>query len=374
MPPQNLQIGQNGVPSFAQQGQIDWVAFGNTVWNVSTAILQRFADWGIQPVTYGAGLALASRFRMSNSGRQRMAMDQAMPSLRGVPGLDKILWFGFGHQSFVKMMGDNQLGLNCIALCACLAEVYSEDTAACVLESLWDLNKFPEHYEPPYSQFFALVKACSGTVCRSRFGRTLDAMTGHGRWPFGPYREEHDHRHPLRASNAIDIARALDALFQITRGEIETITLLGQNECAFIAAFAHWLFDFTIYVEDEAGEVLFRSYEGLNREDAQVFVRYTKEAGTDVLIKFHADSSAVRRLQIASTIKTLTPTSVSLWDLSKPSQGENQRITRVKLNNPTREHVKGVDHRRKVPREDFGPRGRYRCEWFFSAISVSCRV
>ena len=81
--------------------------------------------------------------------------------------------------------------------------------------------------------------------------------------------------------------------------------------------------------------------------------------------------SAVRRLGRTSTIKTLTPTSVSLWDLSKPSQGENQRITRVKLNKPTREHVRGLDHRRKVPREDFGPRGRYRCKWFFSAIIIS---
>lgn len=84
-----------------------------------------------------------------------------------------------------------------------------------------------------------------------------------------------------------------------------------------------------------------------------------------------APESAVRRLERASTIKTLTPTSVSLWDLSKPSEGEIQRITRVKLNKPTREYVKGVDHRSKVPREDFGPRGRYRCKCFFSAASVS---
>ena len=72
--------------------------------------------------------------------------------------------------------------------------------------------------------------------------------------------------------------------------------------------------------------------------------------------------SAVRRLERASTIKTVTPTSVSLWDLTKPSQGENQRITRVKVNKPIPEYVKGVDHRQKVPREDFGPRGRYRCK------------
>ena len=72
--------------------------------------------------------------------------------------------------------------------------------------------------------------------------------------------------------------------------------------------------------------------------------------------------TAVRGLERASTIKSVTPTSVSLWDLSKPSQGEKQRITRVKLNKPSREYVKGVDHRHIVPSEDFGPRGRYRCK------------
>lgn len=69
---------------------------------------------------------------------------------------------------------------------------------------------------------------------------------------------------------------------------------------------------------------------------------------------------ALRRLQRASTINTNTPTSVCLWDLSKPSEGEMQRITRVKLNKPSREYVKGADHRRRVPCEDFGPRGKYR--------------
>lgn len=275
MPPTNLQIGpawQNGLPSFAQQGQVDWVAFGNTIWSLSAAMLQRFAGSGIQPVTYGAGLALASCFRMSQGGRQRM--DQTMRSLRGVPGLDKILWFGFGHQSFVKMMGDNQLGLNCVALCSCLTEVHSEETAARVLQGLWELNNFPENYEPSHTQYLALVKACSGVVARSGFGRGLDAMTGHGRWlsrrDLFPWQQ-------LKASNAIDIAKALKALFQITRAEVESITLLGQHECAFMAALAHWLFDLAIYIEDDTGEVLFKSYEDLSRAGAQVIVIYTEE-------------------------------------------------------------------------------------------------
>lgn len=305
MPPQSLQIGpawQNGVPSFTQQGQVDWVAFGNTIWSVSGAMLQRFAGSGIQPLTYGAGLALGSRFRMSNGGRQRM--DQTMRSLRGVPGLDKILWFGFGHQSFVKMMGDNQLGLNCLALCSCLTEVHSEETAAHVLEGLWELSNFPDNYEPSHTQFLALVKTCSGVVTRSRFGRDLDAMTGHGLWRFGRNRA---YNSVLKASNAIDIAKALDALFQITRGEVETISLHGQNECAFIAAVAKWLFDLSIYIEDDSGDVFFKSSEELSREDAQVIVIYTEEdeptalqqsttyvlpVGTDVISKYFSNSES----------------------------------------------------------------------------------
>ncbi|KAL8910021.1 MAG: hypothetical protein Q9171_004681 [Xanthocarpia ochracea] len=306
MPPQPLQIGsawENGSPKFVQQGQVDWVAFGNTVWSASAAVLQRFASSGIQPMTFGAGLALASQFRMSDGGRQRM--DQAMQSLRGVPGFGKTLWFGFGYQSFVKVMGESQLGLNTVALCSCLAEVHSEELAARVLAELWKLNRFPEEHEPSYSQFLALVKACSGVVTSSAFNSNLDSMTGYGRWRM------YDDVHPwwgLKASNASDIASALHGLFQITRGKVEKITLLGQNECAFIAALASWLFDLKIFIEDDAGNVFFTSRETPHKAEAQVVVVYTTEdqptalqqstiyilpVGTD-LVSSHTDSSASR--------------------------------------------------------------------------------
>ena len=199
-------------------------------------------------------------------------MDDTMRSLCAVPGWNEILWFGFGYQSFVRMMGQSQLGLNCIALCSCLTEVHSEETAARVFQELWQLNEFPESYEPSYSQILALVKACSGVLARSEFSSVLDAMTGHGLWKFG---RERVTTSILKASNARDIATALDALFKITRNRVDTITLLGQNECAFIAAVAHWLFDLAIYVEDDAGDVLFKSRADLHREGAQVLIIYS---------------------------------------------------------------------------------------------------
>ena len=73
------------------------------------------------------------------------------------------------------------------------------------------------------------------------------------------------------------------------------------------------------------------------------------------------EATARRSLKRSSTINSLTPTSVSIWDLSNPSEGEKHRITRVRLNNSAREYVKGRDHRCKIQREHFGPQGRYRC-------------
>lgn len=74
---------------------------------------------------------------------------------------------------------------------------------------------------------------------------------------------------------------------------------------------------------------------------------------------------AQKRLERASSINSVTPTSVSLWDLSKPSEGEKQKIMRVKVNKSPREAVKGRDDRWKVAREDLGPRGKYRCRSLF---------
>lgn len=126
-----LNIGsssQNGTPSFVQQGQVDWVAFGNTLWSTSSAILQRFASAEVQPITFGAGIALASQFKLDRLGNQRM--HDVLDNLEGAPGFGKFLWFEFDVRSFLRVMGDSQLGVQCIALCSCLTEVHGPHTSA----------------------------------------------------------------------------------------------------------------------------------------------------------------------------------------------------------------------------------------------------
>ena len=264
-----LEIGQSSsgnAASFIQNGQVDWVAFGNTIWSTSAAVLQRFASAGVQPATYGAGLALASQLRLDRVGNQRM--HNALDNLRGISGFDKLLWFGFGVRSFVRVMGDTQLGVNCIALCSTLAELHGEDASAWILEELWKSHSYPQQYLPSHAQFTALVKACSGVLAKTSFSSTANRMLAHDldpkRLTILPY-----------ISNVEDIAKALQALFNISRGAVSRISITGCLECAFIAALARWLFNFKVYVEDEAGKVV---YEDASPEEAQVVVTYSGEA------------------------------------------------------------------------------------------------
>ena len=134
----SLQIGsqwRGGNPPFMQQGQVDWVAFGNTIWTASSAVLQRFAAAGIQPATYGAGLVLFSQMRLDRVGQVRM--EKVIRSLKSISGFGKVLWFGFKYQNFVHTMAETVPGLKCLAICACLAEAHSEGLAAWVLAELW---------------------------------------------------------------------------------------------------------------------------------------------------------------------------------------------------------------------------------------------
>lgn len=192
---------------FVQQGQVDWVAFGNSIYSASVATIQRLASAGVQPPTHAAGLALACQFRLSDLGQRRM--DEALQNLKSFPGFEGILHFGFGIQSFVRLLGETQHGINCIALCSCLVDAHDAGTAAGVLKELWHVLEFPEEYEPAYAQFYALVKACSGVVSASTFGSTMSIMLGDLRSRNGQL--------PI-ISGPKGIAKVLDGLFKLSKG------------------------------------------------------------------------------------------------------------------------------------------------------------
>jgi hypothetical protein len=270
MSSQALQIGNSSAnPGFVQQGQVDWVAFANSTISASISVMQRCSAAGVQPVTVAGGLALGSRFELDKKGAQNM--DVALKDLSGVFGYDKLLYYGFGYRSFVNILTETKVGVNLVALCACLVDMHGIEIAADVLAALWKLEAFPEQFEPAISQFNALATACAGVVAATAFGQIGDIMLGDLR-KLTPGKSIVTGIPMGSISNADDIAKALHGLFRISRGTLEYIEVVGGANCSFIGALAHWLLDLTVHVEDDAGTPIYQNT--LDRESAQVRIRY----------------------------------------------------------------------------------------------------
>ncbi|KAL8859971.1 MAG: hypothetical protein Q9178_003520 [Gyalolechia marmorata] len=252
-------------PGYDLTAALRYVSY--SIWSTSSVTLQRFASAGVQPITFGAGLAIASAFTLDRVGKERM--HSAMENLQGFWSFEKLLFFGFGARSFLHVMADAQSGVNCIALCSALSEVHNEHAAAWILDDLWKLYGYPPQFLPSHSQLTALVKACSGVLSRTEFSHICGTMLGHTLEIV-----------PTDMSNVEDIAKALRGLFRVSQGELARITVMGGNNCAFIAGFAHWILNLKVYVGDEAGRLI---YQDSDLEEVQLVVTYCREASLSLI-------------------------------------------------------------------------------------------
>ena len=151
---------QGGAVGFVTSGSIDWVAFSQSILTVSTGVLQHFASAGVQPSTYQSVMLIGSQFQLSYLGEQRLQAE-----IDGLSGIAvHSLFMGFGYKSLVRELWDIPGGVNCLALCTCLAEAHSESDSAWVLIELWRLLECPESYSPSQVQLMSLVKSCAGVT------------------------------------------------------------------------------------------------------------------------------------------------------------------------------------------------------------------
>lgn len=178
VPPGSLQIGtsRDGTLSFVTQGQVDWIAFGSTIWQVSSAVLQQFVSAGVQPVTLEATLAIVNNFELDCLGRQ--CVEQSLVSLRYEHGFNRVLFFSFRYRSFVRILAETELSINIITLCCCLSQSHVVELSAAVLGEIWQELDYPAQYKPSHHQFVLLVKTCAGTLTTSTFDDTVNLMLG----------------------------------------------------------------------------------------------------------------------------------------------------------------------------------------------------
>ena len=198
-------------------------------------------------------------------------MEEAIARLRGHTVFQDLLWVGFGYRSLVHTMATTVGGIKCIALCGCLADVHSPRSAASIMQQLWKEYEFPDQYQPSHSQLLALVSICSGAIVRTPFTQIMDIMLGDMLW-----KRQRDFRGMVpEASGPGDIAKALRGLFQLSKSKIDSISIVGSGECAFMAALAHWLFDFKLLVENGEGETIFSNIS--KAEKVQVHIQYSPQ-------------------------------------------------------------------------------------------------
>lgn len=299
-------MSNNSIAGFSQQGQLDYVAVGNSVLSGANLVLQRFADAGIQPMTHQAGLAISTQFRLGELGTQRVR--DALSRIRPYHGFESILWFGFGHKSYLALLIDQELGLNCAALCACLGETYGAARAAQLLQALWRTYDFPIDLEPSRSQYRALVSNCSGFLLSTPFPDIVQRMAG-------PYKDDDYVLASISFTTSTDLAKALNALFQVSKGALTAIEVHGGRDIAFLAAISYWLLDLNVWVKMHDGSTIFSNC--LHREQASVRLHYADVDGAQSsLIQVSATTFVLRSVEDLITDDPYSPITFRInWDV-----------------------------------------------------------
>ena len=271
---------------FQQQGQLDYVAMSNSIVSSTVLMAQRLAAAGISQITHQAGLAMSTRFRLGQMGQMRVS--EALKNLREYYGFDRVLWFGFGHKSFLALLTEHQAGVNCAALCASLAEAYGVDRSAQLLQALWRVQGFSELLEPSRHQFRALVQGCSGLFLATPFPDVLRRMAG-------PCAQDNYDYDLTVGSRSEDWARAVDAIFQVSKGDMKAIRIYGGRDLSFLGAIAHWLFDLRVWVELPDGSVTFANCR--SPEQINVYLHYADVNNSDDLIKISSTTLVLKSIE-----------------------------------------------------------------------------
>ncbi|KAI9888847.1 MAG: hypothetical protein M1814_006197 [Vezdaea aestivalis] len=258
--------GSSGRRSFAQQGQVDWVALSGTTVQLSVAVLARLSRAGVEEFTIQIGRAICSSFAISSPGQIRVM--EAVGSLKKYGSFDNVLWFGFGVKDIITNLSDTEEGLALIALSSALATSFGPIFAAQTLRMLCLQRQAPRELIPSLRQWKALVCLCEPILSSSKFSLLV---SGFSRLLYV------SHATPIVSEDSSDIfAKAIIALADISNGKITNATFIGQGYCAWLAAFAEWILSLAVEIVNEHGDCSYRSGPNSEHRLAQVTIVCSK--------------------------------------------------------------------------------------------------
>lgn len=270
-PTQGINSANGGLLTTA--GQISWDGIVKTGWNLSVGLLSRFMACGVDPYTVFIAQKMGSQFQLRTVGRRRIS--EALSKLRSFRSLGAALWFGMGVKHLVKELGQTEEGQLCLTLCAAMTECYDTVVASEIILEMVKMTRAPSELLPAIFQWKSLLDTCAGTFSSSEFPQIAERyMALHEiqrRISYEPVQGRISEQRGC--SSPKSLAEALSAISQVTRGELESITIIGGPDAGWLAAFAEWFFELTVCITfASTGRVLHST--GPPDEHAKVYVIY----------------------------------------------------------------------------------------------------
>lgn len=276
---------------FVQQGSIDWVTLSKTTVSFSVELLARYTRAGVEPLTVAIGQALFAQSRLPADAQRRLNL--SVSKLKAYSSAANALWFGIGFKHLIKTLMETEQGATLIAVSSGLMISYSCEFSAAVLKALCDKSMLPEKLTPALSQWGALISLCTPAVIASKFPILVE---GFSRLLMSNADKEAPSQ--MAATSSTELAAAIFEIAQLSAGKIANLTLMGNSDCAWLAALAEWLFSLQVEILDHLGNTLYQC-KGSSHKD---IVSYDL-----TIIRLEDGQSSVRQNVLHSRTQLVPP-------------------------------------------------------------------
>ncbi|KGO45929.1 hypothetical protein PEX2_038310 [Penicillium expansum] len=270
--------------SFAQQGSLDWAALGRMQFSASIALLSRLSSAGIEPLTVAFGQAMCSRVCIGAHGEK--VLMESLNNLKAFSSFGDLIWFGVGVRHVLRDIVQSSEGASLVALCAAMSETFSIQTSALILYEMSKLVRASRDLSPSLAQWEAFVKASSCIFSETTFSLNVQTLLGLAGHSNTKVQDWYHQGHPQ------DLAEILLVLGQITRGEIERITVRGGPTCCWLAVYSSFILGLRVEVNSNMAPLM-KNYDE-RTVDSQLCLNLVDDTETSRALDHVATSFVVR--------------------------------------------------------------------------------
>ena len=263
-----------GGRNFQQSGQLDWVSLSKSTFSFGLDVLVRFSKAELDPATMAIGLIACNRFVIKAEAQKRIY--DALSSLKSFSSYGKLVWFGFGIKSIIKVLAETEHGMACVALCACMSISYDSFYVAEVLRDFCKFREAPPDIIPSIHQWKVLVHICAGSVTDSKFPTLLEGLIRLVLPRAGVL------FHQPTSTEAL--AKGIGALADVSNGMLENVTIAGGLDCIWLAAISEWLLALNVEIRLGSGRTVYRSSTNDDRYFPAVTIIFVSDNEQPVLL------------------------------------------------------------------------------------------